>query len=153
MKARIPKLRIPIAVTLAAVMAASSLGSTAALAAPPHATPPTLQNDANIIQVASKKKHRRVNRGNAAAAGAVIGLFGAIAGMAAQDAYRDRYYYDDGYYYGGPGPVYRSAPRHYAPRYNAPRYEHRQHYGGPGPFNGGQSVYPNPRYGVSVPER
>jgi hypothetical protein len=115
------KIRIPIAATVAAVMAVSSFGINTALAAPPHATPPSLQNDAQVIQVASKKKHRRVHRGNAAAAGAVIGLFGAIAGMAAQDAYRDRYY-DDGYYYGGPGPVYNYAPR----------YHHRGYYGHPG---------------------
>ncbi|MBS0248827.1 MAG: hypothetical protein JSR61_19585 [Proteobacteria bacterium] len=138
------KTRIPIAATVVTVMAVSSLGMNTALAAPPHASLPSMQNDAQVIQVASKKKHRRVHRGNPAAAAAVLGLFGAIAGMAAQDAYRDRYYYDDGYYYGGPGPVYHSAPRY-----------HHQYYGGrgPGPFNGGQSVYPNPRYGVSVPER
>lgn len=150
------KRTIPIAATMAAVLAVSSFGMGTALAAPPHATPPTVQNDANVIQVASKKKHRRVHRNNAAGAAAVMGLFGVIGGLAAQDAYRDRYY-DDGYYYGGPGPVYRSAPRHYAPRYNAPRYEHRQHYGGPGPFNGGTSVYPTthdmPGSNVKPPDR
>lgn len=145
MKTKIPTSRIPIAVTVAAVMAAGSFGSPA-LAAPPHATLPTVQNDANVIQVASKKKHRRVHRNNnAAGAAAVMGLFGIIGGLAAQDAYRDRYYDDDGYYYGGPGPVYHSGPRYYAPRHYAPRHQPRQHYGGPGPFNGGTSVYPTTR--------
>lgn len=116
--------RIPIAATLAAVMAVSSLGMNAALAAPPVAKLPTVQNDAQVIQVASKKKHRRVHRNNAAGAAAVMGLFGVIGAIAAQDAYRDRYYYDDGYYYGG-GPVY----------YNRPRYHGRSHYRGPGPRN------------------
>lgn len=48
------KARIPIAATVAAVMAVSSLGMNTAFAAPPHATPPTIQNDAQVIQVASK---------------------------------------------------------------------------------------------------
>ena len=114
------KTRISIAATLAAVMAVGSLGMNSVFAAPPHATPPAVQNDAPIIQVASKKKHRRVHRGDPAAAAAVLGLFGAIAGMAAQDAYRDRYYYDDGYYYGGPGPVYNYAPRYQRRYYSRP---------------------------------
>lgn len=129
------KRTIPIAAALAAMMAVSSLGSNVALAAPPHATPPTLQSDANIIQVASKKKHRRVHRNNnAAGAAAVMGLFGIIGGIAAQDAYRDRYYYDDGYYYGGPGPVYHSAPR----------YHQRQYYGRPGTYQAPNSPFPAP---------
>ena len=146
------KRTIPIAATMAAVLAVSSFGMGPALAAPPHSTPPTVQNDANVIQVASKKKHRRVHRNNAAGAAAVMGLFGVIGGLAAQDAYRDRYYYDDGYYYGGPGAVYRPAPR-----YDAPRHQHRQYYGGPGPFNGGTSVYPTthdmPGSNVKPPDR
>ena len=126
------KCTFPIAATLAAVMAVGSLGSAPALAAPPHATPPAIQNDANIIQVASKKKHRRVHRNNAAGAAAVMGLFGVIGTIAAQDAYRDRYYDDGGYYYNGPGPGY--APRYY--RHHSGRY-----YGGD---SRSQSVYPHP---------
>jgi hypothetical protein len=127
------KARIPIAATVAAVMAVSSLGMNTAFAAPPHATPPTIQNDAQVVQVASKKKHRRVHRNNAAGAAAVMGLFGAIAGVAAQDAYRDRYY-DDGYYYGGPGQVYHSSPRY---------YHNRQNYGRPGYYRG-NAPFPAP---------
>ena len=138
------KTRIPIAATVAAVMAVSSLGMNTALAAPPHASLPSMQNDAQVIQVASKKKHRRVHRGNPAAAAAVLGLFGAIAGMAAQDAYRDRYYYDDGYYYyGGPGPVY-----DYAPRY----YRHHPGYS-PGGSRGWGQPYEMPGANVSPPNR
>lgn len=123
------KLHIPIAATVAVVMTVTSLGVNGALAAPPHAAPPAVHNDASVIQVASKKKHRRVHRGNAAGAAAVMGLFGAIAGMAAQDAYRDRYY-DDGYYYrGGPGPY------NYAPRY-------RHHYYGGYPSDGPGALRP-----------
>ncbi len=123
------KVLMPIAATVAAVMTVASFGVTGALAAPPHAAPPSVQSDANLIQVASKKKHRRVHRGNAAGAAAVMGLFGAIAGMAAQDAYRDRYY-DDGYYYRGPGPY------NYAPRY---RHHYYRGYpsGGPGALRPG----------------
>ena len=61
-------------------------------------------------QARSRHHHSRTN---AAAAGAIIGLFGAIAAAAAADSYRHRYYgpYDGTYY--GPGyayspPAYRS---------------------------------------------
>src|SRR5512139_2976180 len=97
------KLHMPIAATIAAVMTVAAFGVTGALAAPPHAALPAVHNDGPVVQVASKKKHRRVHRNNnAAGAAAVMGLFGIIGGMAAQDSYRERYY-DDGYYYREPG--------------------------------------------------
>jgi hypothetical protein len=62
-------------------------------------------------------RRRHYNRGNAAALGAVIGVFGAIAAMAAADQYRDNYYYGDpGYGRYGYG-----APYGYASAY---RYRH-----------------------------
>lgn len=62
----------------------------------------------------------RHHRGNAAAVGAVVGLFGTIAALAAADSYRDRYYYGGGPYYGAYGPGYGYAPRYY--------YRHRHHH-------------------------
>lgn len=126
------KTRIPIAETVAAVMAISSFGMNTALAAPPVAKLPTAQSDAQVIQVASKKKHRRAHRNNAAGAAAVMGLFGVIGAIAAQDAYRDRYYYDDGYYYRGRGRVY----------HNPPRYRGRSH----GHYRGPAYRGPSPGY-------
>lgn len=58
----------------------------------------------------AEARHYHRGRGNAAVAGAVVGLFGTIAALAARDAYRDRYY-GDPYYGGSPyayyPPVYR----------------------------------------------
>lgn len=76
---------------------------------------------------AAEARSRPYHRGNAAAVGAVIGLFGVIAAAAAADSYRDRYY--GGYYGGGPyygaygyGPAYGYAPVY---RY---RYRHHRHH-------------------------
>lgn len=56
----------------------------------------------------ARSRHYHHSRANAAVAGAVIGLFGAIAAAAAADSYRHRYYgyYDGGPYYGYAPPVY-----------------------------------------------
>src|SRR3569623_276545 len=124
------KLTMPIASTLAAVMAVTSLGMTAAIAAPPHATPPSAQNDAQVIQVASKKKHRRVHRNNAAGAAAMMGMMGAIGAIAAQDSYRDRYY-DDGYYYRGGGRGYHRGGHYRGPRYHGATPGYYRHGGIP----------------------
>lgn len=59
-------------------------------------------------------RHGRYHHGNAAMLGAVAGVFGTIAALAAEDQYRDEYYgYDGGpyyapygYYYGGPRGYY-----------------------------------------------
>jgi hypothetical protein len=64
-------------------------------------------------------RSRHHNRGNAAAAAAVIGLFGTVAALAAADSYRGRYYY--GSPYDGPyayGPAYGYAPRYYGYRHH-----------------------------------
>lgn len=62
-------------------------------------------------------------RGDAAMAGAVIGLFGTIAAIAAANAARDRYY--DGYGYApayGYGPVYAAPPPVYVPPHGGHRH-------------------------------
>lgn len=117
------RIRIPIAVTLAAAMAASSFGINAASAAPMVPVPAIHQavvNDAPLIEVASRKRHRG---NNAAAAAAFMGLVGGMMALAAQDSYRDRYYgygrpyYGPDYYgrgyYGGRGHYYDYGPRGY----------------------------------------
>jgi hypothetical protein len=45
---------------------------------------------------------RHWHHGNAAALGAVMGMFGTIAAIAAADQYRHRYYDGDPYYYDAP---------------------------------------------------
>ncbi len=49
---------------------------------------------------------RRRHSGNRAALGAVIGMFGTIAAIAAANEYRDRYYYYGDPYDYGPYPYY-----------------------------------------------
>jgi hypothetical protein len=73
----------------------------------------------------AEARSRHYHRGNAAAVGAVIGLFGTIAALAAADSYRDRYYDGSPYpYYGSYayGPGYGYAPQYYGYRY---RHHHR----------------------------
>jgi hypothetical protein len=65
-------------------------------------------------------RHGRYRRGNPAVLGAVAGIFGMIAGLAARDRYYDDYYDYGGpyYYYGGPYPSYGySVPYRYHPHY------------------------------------
>lgn len=137
------RVRIPIAATMAAVMAVGSLGINAASAAPAAPMPAVHQsaaNDAQLIEVASKKKRHRGN--NAAAAAAFAGIAGAMIGLAIQDSQRDRYhrrgyYYGDGGYYGRSGyyggGYYGGGRRHH---YNNGRtYQRAQPHPG----------YPNPR--------
>jgi hypothetical protein len=69
---------------------------------------------------AAEARPRHYNRGNAAAVGAIVGLFGTVAALAAADSYRDRYYYGGGPYYGAYGPGYGY--------YGGPRYYGRRHY-------------------------
>lgn len=130
------RVRTPIAVTLAAVMAVGSLGISAAPAAPIGPLPAAQHSvdvGGQVIQVASKKKRHRGN--NAAAAAAFAGIAGAMIGLAIQESQRDRYYDRYGYYDGG-RPYYRGhyyrapAPRHYyhrhrglPPGYGAPPIE------------------------------
>ena len=117
--------RIPIAVTLAAVMAVGSFGINTASAAPAAALPAVHQsaaNDAQLIEVASKKKRHRGN--NAAAAAAFAGIAGAMIGLAIQESQRDRYYHR-GYGY---APHYRYN-RHHGYRSNRVYYGNRGYYG------------------------
>jgi hypothetical protein len=86
----------------------SSVGSILAAA--------VLVSSMGIGSAEARSRHHH-NRGNAAVAGAVIGLFGTIATLAARDAYRDRYY--------GGGPNYGGLYAYsYGPRY----YGYRHHY-------------------------
>jgi hypothetical protein len=68
---------------------------------------------------------RHWRRGDAAVLGAVAGIFGTIAVLAARDRYRDDYYgcYGcGGPYYGGPGPYA------YAPGYRYDGWHHHWHH-------------------------
>ena len=67
----------------------------------------------------AEARSRHHNRNNAAVVGAVLGVFGTIAALAAADRYRERRYYGNPYY----GPSY-GAP-YYPPVY---RYRHRRHH-------------------------
>jgi hypothetical protein len=69
----------------------------------------------------AEARSRHYSRGNAAVAGAVIGLFGTIATLAARDAYRDRYYGGGPYYYGQPY-------AYYPPAYRYRHWHHRHHH-------------------------
>ena len=103
--------RRPIVAMLAGVLTLSTIGLTPAQA-----------------------RHRYHHYGNAAVLGAVAGLFGTIAVLAARDRYRDEYdgcygCYDEPYYY---------APRtaYYAPSYGY-GYGRRAYYGHIGGHFGG----------------
>ncbi len=73
----------------------------------------------NSAEARSRHHH---SRANAAAVAAVIGIFGTIAALAAEDRYRDRYYYGPGPYYGPPyaygPPVYYYRHRHWRRHYH-----------------------------------
>lgn len=75
----------------------------------------------NSAEARSRYHH---SRANAAALGAVLGVFGTIAALAARDRYRDRYYYGPGPYYGGPY-AYAPPPRYY---YYGHRHWHHRHW-------------------------
>ena len=101
--------RSSMALALTAAVALTSLNLAPAQAAASKASGQQVTENTGIDFSA-----RRRHRGNRAALGAAIGVFGAIAAIAAAERYRDRHYYDDRYYYrpysyGGPysyGPVY-----------------------------------------------
>lgn len=99
-------------VALAAAMALTSLNLAPAQAAAPKASgqPQATQSAATTADFSARRRHYR--RGNAAALGAVLGVFGTIAAIAAADRYRDDYYYGDPYYY-GPGPYYYGGGSYY----------------------------------------
>ena len=71
----------------------------------------------------AEARPRHYHRGNAAAVGAVIGLFGTIAAIAAADSYRERYY--NGGYYGS----YAYGPGYgYAPYYGHRHWHRHRHW-------------------------
>ena len=112
--------RRTMAAALAAAVTLTSLNLTPAQAAAPKSTDQSqvTQSTAATTEFSAR---RRWHRGNTAALGAVIGMFGAIAAIAAADRYRNRYYYGDPYYGGyGYGGSYG-----YAPGY---RYGHHHHH-------------------------
>ena len=87
------------ATTLAAALTLTSLDLVPAYAATskvPQASQTT------TLDFSARRRYRHY--GNRAAVGAVLGMFGVIAGIAAANSYRDDYY-GDPYYY-GPGPYY-----------------------------------------------
>jgi hypothetical protein len=104
-----------VAATLMTALALTSLDIVPAKAAGPS---PAAQGNTGTVEMSA---HRHWRRGNAAVLGAVAGLFGTIAVLAANDRYRDDYYYGSPYYrpygYGGP---------YYAP-YRS-RYWHHHHW-------------------------
>jgi hypothetical protein len=106
----------PIAAVLAGALMLTSLNIVPAQAASGNARHPQAPpSQTSTTDFSARRRH--YNRGNAAALGAVIGVFGAIAAMAAADQYRDNYYYGDpGYGRYGYG-----APYGYASAY---RYRH-----------------------------
>jgi hypothetical protein len=102
-------MRITMRRSVAAALAGALALSTIALA------PAQAASDTTIFS--SVRKHRH-HHGNAAAFGAVAGMFGIIAGLAAADRYGDNYYYygyDDGPYYAPYG--YYGGSYGYAPGY------------------------------------
>src|ERR1017187_6471106 len=90
-------MRITMRRSIAAALAGALAFSTIALA------PAQAASDSTTFS--SVRKHRH-HYGNAAAFGAVVGMFGVIAGLAAADRYRDDYYG----YYDGPYGSYGYAP-------------------------------------------
>src|ERR1039457_1588771 len=84
-------MRITMRRSVAAALAGALALSTIALA--------PAQAASDTTTFSSVRKHRH-HYGNAAAFGAVAGMFGIIAGLAAADRYGDNYYYgyDDGPY-------------------------------------------------------
>jgi hypothetical protein len=126
-------LRIPrsSAVALAIALTLTSIDLTPASAA--SISGRTQASQSSTIDFSAR---RRWHRGNAAAFGAILGVFGTIAAVAAANQYRDRYYYYDGSYdgsygyvpygtYGGPY-VYGS-PFVYAHPYRFRRWHHHHH--------------------------
>jgi hypothetical protein len=89
-----------IAAAAAAAIALTSVSFSPATAAPVSKLQTVAAHDLTDVSA-----RRRVHSGgNRAALGAVMGVFGLIAGLAAADAYRDRHRYYGAYdpYYGGP---------------------------------------------------
>jgi len=108
--------RHSVAAALAGALALTAVNLSPAQAAPAK-HPQVKQTTATTISA-----RRHWHRGNAAALGAVAGLFGTIATIAAANSARDDYY---GGYYGSPygGPYYGGGYA-YAPGYRFHHYHH-----------------------------
>ena len=113
-----------IVATLAAALALTAVDMrpvAAASAEPPGAEVAKTTQASDATEFSSQRRHYR-RHGNRAAAGAIIGAFGAVAGLAVAESYR-RNHYRNGYYdYGYSEPTYGYAqPYAYAPApYSAP---------------------------------
>jgi hypothetical protein len=97
-----------------AAVSAAAIALTSASFAPAMAAPVSKKESvamAGDVDVSSRRKRYRSYNGNRAALGAVAGIFGTIAAIAAADAYRDRYYRPYGYY--GHAPYYAPPPYYY----------------------------------------
>jgi hypothetical protein len=119
-------MRIPrsAAIVLAAAVTLTSVDLTPVSAA--NVAAPVQASKASTIDLSAR---RRWHRGNAAAFGAILGVFGTIAAVAAANRYRDRYYYEYGQpYYGAYG--YYDGPYVYGSPYiySRPFRFHRRHH-------------------------
>ncbi|MEP7031993.1 MAG: hypothetical protein ABI830_13740 [Pseudolabrys sp.] len=118
------RLSAPIAAALAIAIAATSLDIAPAYAAAKH--PQQTAKASETIDFSARRRHYR--GGNRAAFGAVLGVFGTIAALAAADQYRnDNYYYGGGpYYYGSPG--YYGGGGYYRGGGGYSRHHHHRHH-------------------------
>jgi hypothetical protein len=103
-----------VAAALTGALALTSLNMTPAQAG---SAKPQVANAATTTDL-SARRYRGGN--NAAVVGAVVGLFGTIAAIAAAERYREGYYYRGSPYYGSYG---YARPYGYAPVYRY-RYRH-----------------------------
>ena len=92
-----------IAAALAIALAVTSLDIAPAQAASQAAPKSQSQASQSTATTTDFSARRRWRGGNRAALGAVIGVFGTIAALAAADQYRNGYYYGDPGYAYGPG--------------------------------------------------
>jgi hypothetical protein len=111
-----------IAAALAAALTLTSLNLAPAQAAAAKGIDQLQETQSTAATTDFSARRRHYRRGNAAALGAFIGVFGTIAAIAAANQYRDDYYYYGDPYYGGYG---------YGPSFGyAPRYGFRHGGGG-----------------------
>jgi hypothetical protein len=113
-------IRHSLTTALVGALALSTINLTPAAAAALKSGAHAKQSSATVTFSA----RRRYNPGGAIVLGAVAGIFGTIAALAARDRYYDEYYGPYPYYYGTPR-YYYYAPRAY------PRYRYYRHYGVP----------------------
>ncbi|MBM3528517.1 MAG: hypothetical protein FJX62_10520 [Alphaproteobacteria bacterium] len=99
-----------IAAAAAAAIALTSVSFTPAVAAPVNKQGPAVSQSGDMEFSSRRRGNSHANR---AVLGAVLGVFGTIAAVAAADAARDRYYRGYPHYYGPPPPL----PHYYGHRY------------------------------------